>query len=419
MIIPLIFIGCMSIILLNNAQGVNGVPEKSQKNVEEVEEPKLLKTLTFNKDEFSSTWMGEPKMKCIGGSARSLADNIESIECNKYVYENATEIWECQSIWLPPKTEIGKCVVNCDGSACILRYYLNSEESKDDEKTKSERLEELFAELNKLTGLTRIKTQVRQIANLISMMQIRIEHGLPVLIGNQHLVFVGNPGTGKTMVARLISQIYHELGLLSKGHMIETDRSKLVVGYIGHTANNTRDILEQAKGGVLLIDEAYALSVEDSYRDFGDEAITTIVKYMEDFRDDLVIIFTGYTDEMMKFLDNNPGLRSRIGKIISFPDYTESELLEIFISMSRVYHYETSSEGLQRIEEWARSSLEDAELQDRTRYFGNAREIRNLFERAVSAQASRLMLRDTYTKEDLTTFTLGDIEMAINSLHLD
>lgn len=111
---------------------------------------------------------------------------------------------------------------------------------------------------------------------------------------------------------------------------------------------------------------------------------------MEDFRDDLVIIFTGYTDEMMKFLDNNPGLRSRIGKIISFPDYSESELLEIFISMSRVYHYETSSEGLQRIEEWARSSLEDAELQGRTRYFGNAREIRNLFERAVSAQASRL-----------------------------
>ena len=375
----------------------------------------FVSSLVFRKDEFSSTWMGEPRMKCIGGTARNVSGEIQSIECKKHISKNATETWLCEALdGMPDDTSFGKCIVNCDGNACILRYYLDFDEI---EKSPSERLEELFAELNKLTGLTRIKTQVREIANLITMQKIRTEHNLPTLMGNQHLVFVGNPGTGKTMVARLLASIYHELGLLSKGHMIETDRSKLVIGYIGQTANNTRDIIEQAVGGVLLIDEAYALA-PSSERDFGHEAITTLVKYMEDYRDDLVVIMTGYTDEMMNFLDNNPGLRSRIGKIITFPDYEASELVEIFLSMGRVYHYECDDAATKKVEEWARTALKEAALHGRERYFGNAREVRNLFERAINCQATRLILQDTFSKEDLMRFTVADIEMAINNLYI-
>jgi SpoVK/Ycf46/Vps4 family AAA+-type ATPase len=361
--------------------------------------------LVFRKDEYSSTWLGEVRMKCVGGSARNVSDTIESIECNNSTVNNIT-VWTCTAV-LPAKTSFGKCIVSCDvdGTSCILRYHLDFNGSV---KIPSSRLDELFSELNKLTGLSRIKTQVRQIANLITMLKIRMEHGLPTLTGNQHLVFLGNPGTGKTMVARLLASIYHELGLLSKGHMIETDRSKLVVGYIGQTANNTRDIIESALGGVLLIDEAYALA-PNSERDFGHEAIFTLVKYMEDYRDDLVVIATGYTEEMMEFLAVNPGLRSRFGKIITFPDYSTGELVEIFQSMGRVYQYEASPEALKRVEEWA-------DAQERTRYFGNAREVRSLFERAVNCQATRIIQQDSFTISDLFGLTVEDIQMAIDTV---
>lgn len=373
--------------------------------------------LVFKQNEYSASWMGAPKMKCIGGSARNVSDLVESIECNESKKNNSA--WNCKILSgkeLPETVVLGKSVVNCDrksssktrNSACILRYYLEYEGETLELRSQAS-LDELFEELNKLVGLAGIKEQFRQIADLLSVHRMRLERGLPILSTSQHLVFVGNPGTGKTMVARLVAAIYHELGFLSKGHMIETDRSKLVVGYIGHTANRTRATVEAAVGGVLLIDEAYSLSrYSESERDFGAEAIDTLVKTMEDYRDDLVIIATGYPEEMMEFLDFNPGLRSRFSKIITFPDYSDNELLEIYLSMCETYQYEMATCAVDRLREWAA-------YQKRGKYFGNAREVRNLFERTVTFQASRIMEEDSFTEEDLVKLTYEDVDKACNS----
>jgi hypothetical protein len=262
-------------------------------------------------------------------------------------------------------------------------------------------IEELLAELDELVGLEQVKTDVRRLTSLLRIQRLREERGLPTLETSHHLVFTGNPGTGKTTVARLLSQILRALEIVSRGHLVETDRSQLVAGYVGQTATRTRAVLESALGGTLLIDEAYALA-RGSEQDFGREAIDTIVKYMEDHRDDLAVIAAGYPEEMATLIDANPGLRSRFTRTIHFPDYTTEELVAIFESMSAKSRYHLDEAGALRLAELIHA-------EPRTRGFGNARFVRNLFEAAVGRQAERLASVADPTDEQLTTLTAADL----------
>jgi Cdc6-like AAA superfamily ATPase len=262
-------------------------------------------------------------------------------------------------------------------------------------------IEELLAELDDLVGLANVKGEVTRLTSLLQVQQIRVERGLPTLEVSRHLVFSGNPGTGKTTVARLLSQIYRAVGVVSKGHLVETDRSKLVAGFVGQTAIKTHETLEAALGGMLLIDEAYALA-RGGENDFGREAIDTLVKFMEDHRDDLAIVAAGYIDEMRGFIDTNPGLKSRFTRTVTFPDYTTDELVTIFVRLGETNRYVCSDDALDKVR-----SMIDSE--PRTRGFGNARFVRNLFETAVAHQAMRLAPLVDPSDEQLTTLTTADI----------
>ena len=253
-------------------------------------------------------------------------------------------------------------------------------EVKEDTRT----MEELMEELDSLVGLTGIKEDIRSLMNFITITKLREERGLNVPTISYHLVFTGNPGTGKTTVARLVAGLYHRIGILPKGQLVETERSQLVAGYIGQTAIKTREVIEQAMGGVLFIDEAYAL-VNDDQDSFGKEAIETILKAMEDHRDELVVIVAGYTELMHKFIESNPGFRSRFSKFFEFPDYTGDQLLEIFKTFCQKNGYHLNEEAE------AYLLLQFNEMYEhRDSHFGNGRTARNVFEKAINQQANRL-----------------------------
>ena len=256
-----------------------------------------------------------------------------------------------------------------------------ADEPAEDEAT----LEELLEELNSLTGMKQVKREIASLVNLARIQKAREEHGIKQNAMSLHLVFYGNPGTGKTTVARLVSRFYKKLGILSKGHLVEVDRSGLVAGYVGQTALKTAKVIEQALGGVLFIDEAYALSVHRGETDFGQEAIDTLLKGMEDHRDDLVVIVAGYTEPMQAFLDSNPGLRSRFNKFILFPDFTPDELAEIFQS-------QCAKNGMEPTEEALKAAADHfADLVARhDPTFANGRTVRNFFEDVLTCQANRL-----------------------------
>jgi Holliday junction resolvasome RuvABC ATP-dependent DNA helicase subunit len=262
-------------------------------------------------------------------------------------------------------------------------------------------LDYLLADLDELIGLANVKAEVRRLTSLLQVQRLRAERGLPTMEISHHLVFTGNPGTGKTTVARLLGQIYHAVGVVSKGHLVETDRSKLVAGYVGQTALKTAETLNAALGGMLLIDEAYALA-RGGDNDFGREAIDTLVKFMEDHRDDLAIVAAGYTAEMADFIDTNPGLKSRFTRTVSFPDYTDDELFAIFTKLAEKNGYTCSDDAAEMVRH--RIGAEP-----RTRGFGNARFVRNLFETAVSHQAMRLSPLTDPSNEQLGTFVASDI----------
>ena len=273
--------------------------------------------------------------------------------------------------------------------------------------TRSEEdLESILAELNRLIGLKQIKAEIAGLINLIKVRKLREEKGLPAMPMSFHLVFSGNPGTGKTTVARILSKIYKNLGVISKGELVEVDRSGLVAGYVGQTAIKVRKVIDSAKGGVLFIDEAYSLTSGGSQSDYGSEAIEVLLKAMEDQRGELVVIVAGYTNEMEAFLDSNPGLKSRFNKFIHFADYTPQELFDIFLLMCDKNGY--------RVPDDAKAALKDlitAVYDRRTKNFANARIIRNMFESAIQHQANRIIEIENPDRETLQEITLKDIEM--------
>ena len=266
-----------------------------------------------------------------------------------------------------------------------------------------ESLEELMQMLAELSGLEEVKKDLNSLINLLKVKKLREERGFPQSDISLHMVFSGNPGTGKTTVARLISKIYYRLSVLSKGHLIEVDRSGLVGGYVGQTAIKTKKICDSAIGGLLFIDEAYTLSTGGS-NDFGIEAINTILKAMEDNRDDLVVIVAGYPDLMNKFLESNPGLRSRFNKIIQFNDYSPEELIEIFKNICAKSKLNISSDA----ENYTYGFFEKR-CGKNIRNFANARDVRNYFEKALTNQADRIANIPDISDEDLMTIRLEDV----------
>jgi stage V sporulation protein K len=272
-------------------------------------------------------------------------------------------------------------------------------------------LEELQAELDALIGLETVKEQVRALIAFLQVQARRHEHGLAEVATSQHLVFLGNPGTGKTTVARLLAQMYRAMGLLKRGHLVEVDRAGLVGEYVGTTAIKTDRAVKRALDGVLFIDEAYALARGDEGRqDFGPEAIETLLKRMEDHRHRLVVIVAGYPALMRRFLESNPGLQSRFSREISFPDYPTDELVAITNKFAAEGEYrfdEGGVEALRRILDGAKRGVR----------FGNARFARTLFEQALNAHALRLSGRlDDVGRDELSTLTAEDVAVGARAL---
>ncbi len=285
----------------------------------------------------------------------------------------------------------------------VLEQMMKRNESSDEEKEREYGETMSENELNKLIGLNSVKEAVRSLSNLISIRQKRESMNLPQPKISYHCVFTGNPGTGKTTVARILAGIYHDKGILKRGHLVETDRSGLVAEFVGQTAVKTNHIVDKALDGVLFIDEAYSL-VSSSEEDYGKEAVATLLKRMEDDRDRLIVILAGYNNEMEAFINSNPGLRSRFNRYIEFPDYNADELLEIFMLSVRKYEYV--------LEDTAKSKLLqaiNAAVGTKGKDFGNARFIRNLFEKTVERQANRLAPMPNPKKEDLLIIKAEDI----------
>ncbi len=286
-------------------------------------------------------------------------------------------------------------------------------EAKEEEKTETppEKIEDLLAELHSYIGLGSIKKEVESLVNMVKIHKLRKEHDLPTVDMSLHMVFSGNPGTGKTMIARLMARIYKSLGILSKGQLVEVDRSGLVAGYVGQTATKTQAAIEKALGGVLFIDEAYALTYKKEGNDFGQEAVDTLLKMMEDNRDDLVVIVAGYDGLMDEFIRSNPGLESRFNRYLHFDDYSIDEMLQIFDMRVSGGGYTLNENAKDEV----RSFIERENYDPIS--FGNARGVRNLFEQVLIHQANRLAKEAEITKETLMEITEEDILNAANVCH--
>jgi hypothetical protein len=324
---------------------------------------------------------------------------------------------ELKEEYLSNMYQFASIVVKADGVVTpkeeeVLKKIMKTPDAEDksqdhasvtNDPGKDQSLEEVLDELNSLTGLEKVKEEVNSLTNFIRIQKAREAAGLKASNVSYHVVFTGNPGTGKTTVARIVSKIYKSLGVLSQGQLVETDRAGLVGQYVGHTAPKVHKAVDDALNGVLFIDEAYALngSNQDS---FGKEAIDTLIKRMEDDRDKVAVILAGYTEDMNKFMDTNPGFKSRINRYIEFSDYEPEELLSIFKSLSRKLDYHLTDEATRKVY----LLFEEAYLK-RDASFGNGRFVRNVFEKTLEGQANRLAGITTLSKEVLTTIHAEDI----------
>jgi len=284
-----------------------------------------------------------------------------------------------------------------------------SEEEQTQEAPADERsLEELLEILDALVGLDNIKQNVKSLINYVKIRKLREENELPNPPLSLHMVFTGNPGTGKTTVGRILSELYKTIGVLSKGQLIEVDRSGLVAGFVGQTALKTSEVVASALGGILFIDEAYALAPElGAGNDFGREAIETLLKLMEDHRDDLIVIVAGYTDPMERFITSNPGLESRFNRYFFFPDYNSEELYDIFDMMCKKSEYILTGDAKDFAREYFSMIYET-----RDENFGNARHVRNFFENIVTVHSDRVSTLDDHTRDDLTMVIREDLTKA-------
>lgn len=296
---------------------------------------------------------------------------------------------------------------NEEGKIIYSGEFINDERLRITPEIEQE-INKLQKQLDGLVGLPNAKKELHNLINFIKIQSLRVDHGLTSFPITYHLVFTGNPGTGKTTVARIIGQIYKHLGVLSSGHFVETDRAGLVAGYVGQTALKVQEVVNKAKGGVLFIDEAYSL-INDKQDAFGKEAIDSLLKAMEDLRDDLVIIVAGYTELMEEFLQSNPGFKSRFNHFVQFDNFSTDELYDIFAMLCQTNDYQIGAAFAQRM----KAQLHQIPIETIPN-FSNGRYIRNLFEKLVTIQSNRLIQQAMITKEELMTFEEQDIIQGIS-----
>lgn len=263
--------------------------------------------------------------------------------------------------------------------------------------------EDPFKELEQLIGLSTIKKDVEELISFVKVQKMRNEKGIKSVPVSLHLVFTGNPGTGKTTVARILGKLYKDIGILTKGQLVEVDRSGLVAGYVGQTAIKTQEKINEALGGILFIDEAYTLAKDGN--DFGQEAIDTILKAMEDYRDQIIVIVAGYAEPMSRFINSNPGLKSRFNKYINFDDYNEDELYQIFNTLCKEYTYKIEDNAEKHVREYL-----EYIIKNKNEDFANARDIRNMFESIITNQAARIFKINNLDDKDMMMITLEDVK---------
>lgn len=284
-------------------------------------------------------------------------------------------------------------------------YILESQDKEFNEDNDSRSLSELLDDLNKLIGLKKVKAQVNDLIAFHTVQMLREKQGLRSQKRTMHLAFMGNPGTGKTTVARIVGRIYKQIGLLSKGHFMEVSRTDLIAGYQGQTALKVKKVIDKAKGGVLFIDEAYSITENDHSDSYGRECLTELTKALEDYRDDLVVIVAGYTDLMAHFFESNPGLKSRFNTFIEFPDYTAEELSEIFAKLCAENDYKLAL----GVSEYIYKVLAQ-EVATKDHNFANGRLVRNLYDTVTMNQARRVVKIANPSREDLSLLTYADVE---------